>query len=111
MTQPSAYDPSTWGEAEHERNEARYAPGGDLGPRPEPVDDAEPDDAPVQVSDADELIAERFELRVAFNAASRKLEKLRGFVDAGQAEVDRLGARLLEVTELLRGGEPDGVER
>jgi hypothetical protein len=102
----SAYDPSTWGDEQHGINEARYEPGGDLGP--EPTAD---DDTPVLIPDADALIAERDELQTAFDGASRKLERLRGFVDAGQAEADRLGARLLEVTELLRGGEPDGVER
>ena len=107
MSDVSAYDPSTWGDEQHEINEARYEPGGDLGPEPT----AEPDNAPVLIPDADALIAERDELRTAFDGASRKLERLRGFVDAGQAEVDRLGARLLEVTDLLRGGEPDGVER
>lgn len=106
MSGVSAYDPSTWGDEQHEINEARHEPGGDLGP--EPTAD---NNAPVLVSDADALIAERDELRTAFDGASRKLERLRGFVDAGQAEVDRLGARLLEVTELLRGGGPDGVER
>jgi len=102
----SAYDPSTWGDEQHEINEARYEPGGDLGPEP-----TTNDETPVLIPDADALIAERDELRTAFDGASRKLERLRGFVDAGQAEVDRLGARLLEVTELLRGGGPDGVER
>lgn len=106
--EPNAYDPSTWGDAEHDRAEARYEPGGDLGPELDAFDDA-----PVRVSDADALIAERDELRTALDGAARKLEKLRGFVDAGQAEVDRLGARLTEVTELLRGagGGPDGMER
>jgi hypothetical protein len=71
-------------------------------------------DPRVTISDADALIAERDELRTAIAGATRKLDKLLSFVDAGRGEIERLGTRLAEVDrELagLAGGEPDGVER
>ena len=111
MTQPSAYDPSTWGSEDSDPAADITAKHAELTPQgsPEPLDDA-----PVRVSDADALIAERDELRVARDGAARKLAKLRGFVDAGEAELGRLTFRLEAVErELagLAGGEPDGVER
>ncbi|MET0426664.1 MAG: hypothetical protein ABW046_22545 [Actinoplanes sp.] len=110
MSSPNAFDPSTWGDEQHERNESLYEPGGPLAP--EPLGDAsDADDSPVLVSDADALIAERDELRSARDGAQRKLAKLRGFVDAGETELGRLTFRLEAVERELAGGEPDGLDR
>jgi hypothetical protein len=91
MTDANAYDPSTWGDDEHAANEALYEPGAPLG------SDV---DAPPGIDRA-ALKVEWGELRLALEGAERKLDKLTAFVVAGEAETNRLRARLAEINAEL----------
>ena len=90
MTDANAYDPSTWGSEDDVPEGSTSGVG--IGAN----------DATLLVApDRDALRAEWGELRLALEGAERKLDKLLSFVVAGEAETERLRARLAEINELL----------
>lgn len=82
----NAYDPSTWGDEEHDRAEARYEPGGDLGPEPEPVD-------------REALDAELADLRELERSTQAQLDKAQVTVESAKTELSRLQFRINAVEQ------------
>lgn len=107
MSDVNAYDPSTWGDEEHARAEARYEPGGDLGPdAPIGRDElAEIGARAVAAARADlldidraALVAQLADLRNLRESARRQMEKARATAEAAEVELGRIVA-CIEATE------------
>jgi hypothetical protein len=105
MTAPSPYDPSTWTDDEPEVvQEIHHLPG---------IHDPRP------VADREALLRELDELNTALDGAQRKLGRHKQWVVDGEAEVERLCERHVQVTEALSTIDDestaevstDGVER
>ncbi len=89
MSDVNAYDPKSWGDEQHAINEARYEPGGDLGP------DAAPPTRP-RTEDRD-LAAQLDDLRDLARSTSAQMEKAYATAAAAEIEHGRLMRKIADV--------------
>lgn len=109
----SAFDASTWATGGEDGTPPADVPQRRLEATEPPPEPPATEDEQRRLDDADALrraLYLREELRVALIGARRKLNKLRVFTEAAQAEMERLEAFAVE-QGYVAGGEPDGVER
>lgn len=98
MSGASAFDPSTWGDEEHDANEALYAPGGPLSSE---AVAAETLATAVRqgLIDREALNAELADLRELERSTQAQMDKASATVTAAKRELSRLQQRIAEVEQ------------
>lgn len=99
MSGASAFDPSTWGDEEHDANEALYDEGGPLGSEVSALD---------REARRSVLEAELADLRELERSTEAQLDKASATVTAAKVELSRLRQRIAEVEQDIADADAEG---